>query len=227
LEAEDGEPLADFKPGQHLPIKLSIAGVDGPVSRAYSLSNAPGDMHYRITVKRTAKGVASRYLHHHIKVGDTIESHAPAGDFMVTCNLCPLVLVSAGVGITPMLSILRTVVAQAGDRRVWLVHGARDGEHHPSAKDVRSLVSTHPNIKLHVVYSHPSSGDVLNMDFLDMDYHSIGRVDGPLLSTLVNEVDAHYFVCGPTDFMADIQSDLQRRSVPLEQIHSETFGAAA
>lgn len=226
LEAEDGEPLAGFEPGQHLPIKLSVAGVEDPISRTYSLSNAPSDTNYRITVKRTENGLASRHLHQHVKVGDIIKASAPAGDFMMTCNLCPLVLVSAGVGITPMLSILRTVASQAGERPVWFVHGARDGEHHPFATEVRSLVAKHPNIKLHVVYSHPSSGNVLNMDFLNMDYHSIGRVDGALLSTLVNDTDAHYFLCGPTSFMADIQADLQRRSVPVEQIHYETFGPA-
>ncbi|MBL4671918.1 MAG: pyridoxamine 5'-phosphate oxidase family protein [Arenicella sp.] len=219
LEAEDGEPLADFEPGQHLPIKLSVAGVDDPVSRTYSLSNAPGGGHYRITVKRTAKGLASRHLHDHVEPGDMIESRAPAGDFVMTSNLCPLVLVSAGVGITPMLSILQTVAAQSGDRKVWFVHGARDTEHHPFAEEVRSLVAKHSNIKLHVAYSRPGLADVLNQD-----YHSTGRVDGDLLSSLVNDTDAHYFLCGPTGFMAGIQSDLQRRSVSIEQIHHETFG---
>jgi len=223
LEADDGEPLADFEPGQHLPIKLPVAGHDEPVSRTYSLSNAPGDSHYRISVKRAEKGVASRYLHDHVNVGDIIESNVPAGDFAMASDNSPLVLVSAGVGVTPMLSMLQAVVSQSRDRPVWFVHGARDGEHHPFAKEVRRLVAQHPNIKLHVAYSHPRSGNVLNMDFLKLDYHSVGRVDGSLLSTLVNDPDAHYFLCGPSTFMADIQTDLQRRSVPLEQIHYETF----
>ena len=222
LEAIDGEPLADFEPGQHLPIELDVTGADKPVRRTYSLSSSPSDRRYRITVKRTSKGLASRYLHDHVEPGAIIASRAPAGDFMMTCNLCPLVLVSAGVGITPMVSILRAVTEQPGDRPVWFVHGARDGDHHPLAEEVRSLVAEHPNIKLHVAYSCARPEDVLNKD-----YHSAGRVDGVLLAALVNNADAHYFLCGPTAFMADIQTDLQRRSVPVEQIHYETFGPVA
>ena len=219
FEARDGGPLSAFEPGQHLPIELSIAGVEEPVRRTYSLSSAPGVDRYRISVKRETKGLMSRHLHDNVEPGAFIESRRPAGDFMMTCNICPLVLVSTGVGVTPMLSILHSVAAESSDRRVWFVHGARDGRHHPLADEVRDLVADRPNINLHVAYSQPRPEDKIGAV-----YDSEGRVNGALLAELTQNVDAHYFLCGPTRFMADIQADLERQNVPTEQIHTETFG---
>ena len=221
FEARDGGPLAAFEPGQHLPIELSVPGLNEPVRRTYSLSSAPGDDRYRISVKREPRGLVSRHLHDHIEPGAIIESRHPAGDFMMTCNVCPLVLVSAGVGVTPMISILHTVASKNSGQPVWFVHGARDGQHHPLAGEVRDLAEDHPNINLHVAYSRPGCGDELGSD-----YHSQGRVDGALLADLVHNVDAHYFLCGPTRFMADIQAELEQQNVPADQIHFETFGPA-
>ena len=219
FEARDGGPLSAYEPGQHLPIELSIPGVEEPVRRTYSLSSAPGVDRYRISVKRETRGLMSRHLHDNVEPGAFIESRRPAGDFMMTCNICPLVLVSAGVGVTPMMSILNAVAAESSDRRVWFVHGARDGRHHPLADEVRDLVADRPNIDLHVAYSRPNPEDKIGAD-----YDSEGRVNGALLAELTQNVDAHYFLCGPTRFMADVQADLERQNVPVEQIHTETFG---
>ncbi len=219
FEARDGGPLSAFEPGQHLPIELTVPGVEEPVRRTYSLSSAPGVDRYRISVKREAKGLMSRHLHDNVEPGAFIESRRPAGDFMMTCNICPLVLVSAGIGVTPMLSILHAVAPESGDRPVWFVHGARDGRHHPLAGEVRDLVADRPNIDLHVAYSRPRPEDEIGAD-----YDSEGRVNGALLAKLIQNMDAHYFLCGPTRFMADIQADLEGQNVPAEQIHTETFG---
>ena len=219
--ARDGGPLAAFEPGQHLPIELAIPGV-GQVGRTYSLSSAPKDTEYRISVKREPNGLVSRHLHDTVEPGAIIESRKPAGDFMMTCNICPLVLVSAGVGVTPMMSILHTVAAEGGGRPVWFVHGARDGLHHPFAQEVRDLGAERQNLHVHVAYSQPRLADRIGRDF-----DSEGRVDGALLARLVQTIEAHYFLCGPTRFMADIQSDLERQRIPLERIHTETFGPAA
>ncbi len=219
FEARDGGPLSAFEPGQHLPIELSVPGVDEPVRRTYSLSSAPSVDRYRISVKREARGLVSRHLHDNVEPEAFIESRRPAGDFMMTCNFCPLVLVSAGVGVTPMMSILHAVAAESSDRRVWFVHGAGNGRHHPLADEVRDLVANRPNIDLHVAYSRPSPEDEIGSD-----YDSEGRVSGALLAELTQNVDAHYFLCGPTRFMADIHADLERQNVPAEQIHTETFG---
>lgn len=221
FEARDGGPLAAFEPGQHLPLEIYVPGIDEPVRRTYSLSNSPSDDHYRITVKREPKGLVSGHLHENVEPGAIIDSRRPAGDFMMTCNNCPLVLVSAGVGITPMLSILNAVATENSDRPVWFVHGARDGQHHPLADEVRDLASSYPNIRLHVAYSRPRPEDRIQAD-----YHSEGRVTGALLGELVGNVDAHYFLCGPTQFMANVQADLERQNIPIDQVHFETFGPA-
>ncbi len=221
FEARDGGPLAAFEPGQHLPIELSIPGIDEPARRTYSLSSSPTDERYRVTVKREPKGLVSRHLHDNVEPGTIIESRRPAGEFMMTCNICPLVLVSAGVGVTPMMSILHAVAAENRDRPVWFVHGARDGGHHPLTEEVRNLVADRPYINVHVAYSRPRPEDELGRH-----YDSEGRVNGTLLASLVKNVDAHYFLCGPTRFMADVQAALERQAVPAEQIHYETFGPA-
>lgn len=222
FDARDSGPLVGFEPGQHLPIELAIPGRAEPVRRTYSLSSAPADNHYRISVKREPKGLASRFLHDHLEPGAIIDARHPAGDFMMTCNNCPLVLVSAGVGVTPMMSILRSVAAQKSDRPVWFVHGARDGDHHPFAQEVRDLVVDRPNITVHVSYSQPGPDDRLS-EHVDVE----GRLSGDLLGKLVPHGDAHYYICGPTRFMTQIQNDLESRSIPAEQIHTETFGPVA
>ncbi|NNE22352.1 MAG: hypothetical protein HKN11_07045 [Rhizobiales bacterium] len=221
FEARDGGPLAAFEPGQHLPIELAIPGLGEPARRTYSLSSAPGTERYRISVKREPEGLVSRHLHDHIEAGAIIDARHPAGDFMMTCNVCPLVLVSAGVGVTPMMSILHAVAAGDSGQPVWFVHGARDGRHHPLANEVRDLADNNPNINLHVAYSRPGSGDTPGLD-----YHSEGRVDGALLADLVESADAHYFLSGPTRFMADIQASLEQQNVPADRIHFESFGPA-
>jgi len=222
FEAENGTTLPGFEPGQHLPIEIAIEGFDKPQRRTYSLSSAPGDAQYRISVKRVNDGVVSRHLHDHVEPGSVIGSSHPAGDFLMNCNLCPLVLVSAGVGVTPMVSILRAVTAQPSDRPVWFIHGARDGEHHPLADEVRQLDDAHPNIKVHVMYSRPRADDVEGVN-----YQGIGRVNGKLLAEKVSNTAAHYFLCGPTAFMAELQGELEVQSIPTEQIHYETFGPAS
>ncbi|MCK0104589.1 pyridoxamine 5'-phosphate oxidase family protein [Pseudohalocynthiibacter sp. F2068] len=219
FEARDGGPLPVFEPGQHLPIEFNIPGTNEPARRTYSLSSAPTDDRYRISVKREPKGLVSRYIHDAVEPGSIIESRHPAGDFMMTCNICPLVLISAGVGITPMVSILRAIVAENSNRPAWFVHGARDGRHHPFAREVRDLVADRPNIKSHVQYSRPQIEDTIGTH-----YDAKGRITGKLLAELVNNVDAHYFLCGPTPFMAQIRADLEEQSIPVEQIHHETFG---
>ncbi|WP_300013528.1 pyridoxamine 5'-phosphate oxidase family protein [uncultured Roseobacter sp.] len=221
FEARDGGPLAGFEPGQHLPIELDIPGIGEPVSRTYSLSNGPNEHRYRITVKREPKGIASRFLHDHLEPGAIINSRRPAGDFVMTCNKCPLVLVSAGVGVTPMMSILQAVAGERGNRPVWFVHGARDVQHHPLALEVRDLASSRSGITVHVAYSQPGLEDEIAVD-----YDSHGRIDGALLARLINNVDAHYFICGPTKFMGTLQADLQGRGVLPEHIHTESFGPA-
>jgi ferredoxin-NADP reductase/predicted pyridoxine 5'-phosphate oxidase superfamily flavin-nucleotide-binding protein len=219
FEAQDRGPLSSFEAGQHLPIELKVAGVETPVRRTYSLSGAPRRDRYRISVKREPKGVASRYLHDRVEPGAILKALKPAGDFLLPCSKCPVVLVSAGVGVTPMVSMLHALAAEGGERPVWFVHGVRDGAHHPLAREVRALAVRRPGIRVHVAYSRPRLDDQLGHD-----YDSEGRIDGALLVALVGDLDADFLLCGPTGFMADVQTDLERRGVPAERIHTESFG---
>ena len=221
FESRDGGPLPDFAPGQHLPIELDIPGGDEPVRRTYSLSNQPGEGRYRISVKREPQGLASRFLHDHLEPGAIINSRLPAGDFSVNCDTCPLVLVSAGVGVTPMASILLSAMRNRDKRRIWFVHGARDGKHHPLAGEVSASAAGRSNVELHVAYSRPGPDDRRGVD-----YDTRGRIDGGLLVGLVDATDAHYFLCGPTRFMAEVQADLEHRGVSPDRIHTESFGPA-
>ncbi len=219
FEARDAGPLPAFEAGQHLPIEFGVPGFEEPVRRTYSLSGAPGHDRYRISVKREPRGLASRHLHDHVELGAFLDARRPAGEFMMSCNNCPVALVSAGVGVTPMVSMLNALAAEGGERPVWFVHGARDGGHHPLAREVRDLAARRTGVRVHVAYSRPRPEDEAGVD-----YDSEGRVDGALLASLIEDVGAHYFLCGPTRFMADIQTDLERRDVPAEHIHTESFG---
>ncbi len=219
FESRDGGPLADFNAGQHLPVELEGAEQGCGVSRTYSLSNGPGQGRYRISVKRHPQGVASRCLHDRVGVGAIVSARAPAGDFILDpSSPRPVVLVSAGVGLTPLLSMLHELVGGGDSRSVWFVHGARDGRHHALANEVRDLAARAPDVRLHVAYSQPRPEDELGRH-----YDSAGRVDGALLEKLLPGLDGDFYLCGPTGFMASVQEHLEARGVPSERIRSETF----
>jgi hypothetical protein len=219
FESRDGGPLPIYEAGQLLPIELDIAGVAEPVRRTYSLSGGPSAERYRISVKREAMGLASRFLHDHVDTGTILDTRKPAGDFMMSCTECPVALISAGIGVTPMVSMLHALAGETAERPIWFVHGARDGSHHPLSREVRELAAQRPEIGTHIAYSRPRP-----QDRLGKDYDSEGRIDGALLTSLVDDPDTHYFLCGPTRFMAEIHTALEAQGVPAEHIHTETFG---
>jgi ferredoxin-NADP reductase/predicted pyridoxine 5'-phosphate oxidase superfamily flavin-nucleotide-binding protein len=219
FESRDGGPLTAFSAGQHLPVELELPEDGGRVSRTYSLSNGPGEGRYRISVKRHSQGVASRHLHDRVEVGTILSARAPAGDFLLaSASRRPVVLVSAGVGLTPLLSMLHELVARGDDRPVWFVHGARDGRHHALAQEILELARRAPNLRVHVAYSRPRAEDVAGRD-----YQAAGRVDGALLESLLPDLDVDFYVCGPAVFMASVQEALEARGVPAERIRSEKF----
>ena len=222
FESRDGGPLPDFEAGQHLPLEVRVPGRKGMQARTYSLSGAPGGDRYRISVKREPDGLVSRHLHDAVAVGAFIDARAPAGDFVLTHNARPAVLLSAGVGLTPMVSMLGAIDAEGGSREAWFIHGARDGRHHPLAREVRDRVAGNPRLRAHVAYSRPRPEDREGADF-----DSQGRVDGALVARLLPDLDAEFYLCGPTAFMAAMTADLRALGVADERIHSETFGPAA
>ncbi|MEM9011709.1 MAG: pyridoxamine 5'-phosphate oxidase family protein [Pseudomonadota bacterium] len=219
LSPADGRPVAPFEAGQHLPIELAVPGQSAKVRRTYSLSGAPRAAGYRLSIKREDQGLASRFLHDAVEVGHVIEARRPSGDFVIPCGKCPLVLASAGIGITPMLAMLHAAAGEATARPVWFVHGARDGRHHVLREEVDGLVADRPHVAHQVLYSRPSEDDRLGED-----YHAAGRLTAETLLRLNAGPGAHYMLCGPARFIADLRDGLESGGVPAAQIHFETFG---
>jgi len=217
--AADGRRLPAFKAGQHLPIDLELPGRADRLRRTYSLSGSPGDPRYRITVKREPGGAASGFLHDGVEPGMILRAGPPAGELVIGCGRCPVVLIAAGIGATPLVSMLHALVATGEDRPIWFVHGVRDGRHHPFAEEVRTLALGRPGIHVHFRYSRPLPED--------RGHDDVGRIDAELLGRLDPGPEAHWMLCGPTSFLVDIQSVLERRGVPAAQIQHESFGSAA
>lgn len=222
LASPDAGALPAFAPGQHLPLQLALPGQQQAVLRTYSLSAAADGRRYRISVKREPDGLASRHLHDRVAVGDRLNTGHPAGEFVLRDGTRPVVLLSAGVGVTPMMSMLEALAGEAEQRAVWFIHGARDGRHHPFAAAVRRLQASNPRLHVHASYSRPLPEDVPGRDH---DHH--GRVDGARLASLLPSPDVDVYLCGPLPFMSDLTGQLLRLGVPPAQIHAETFGPAS
>lgn len=220
LASANGDTLAPFRAGQHLPITLDIPDQSAKVQRTYSLSGSAADCHYRISVKRQPGGVGSHFLHDDVRVGDVIEAKPPSGDFVIPDDDTPLVLVSAGVGLTPMLAMLYEASASNSHRPVWYVHGARNGRAYALGSEVDQLVASNPKSTRKIFFSAPESTDHLGKTF-DVQ----GRITAADLLSLRAGSDAHYMLCGPLDFMTGLKNGLEAGGVPADQIRFETFGA--
>lgn len=218
LASRDGGPLPGFQPGQHLPIELRVPGHRLPATRTYSLSSAPGTGQYRISVKRMPHGVVSRYLHDCVGVGDVFNAAVPAGDFVLAAADRPVALISAGIGVTPMMSMLHQLAGDA-NRPVRFIHGARDGDHHALAAEARTLAEGLGHLSIHIAYSRPAPTDVPGRD-----YDSQGRVNIDLVERLLPGLDADFYLCGPAAFLADLTVQLECRGVPAARIRTEDFG---
>ena len=229
LTPRDGAPLPSFLPGQFLSLDLDIPGRPTPVIRTYSLSDSPNPDSYRLSIKREPApaddpdlpaGLSSSYFFDRVEVGATIRVAAPRGKF----HLDPdseraVVLLSAGVGLTPMISMLNAIVQSDGAREVWFVHGARNGREHAMGDHVRRLAAEHANVHAHVPYSQPDPGDRVGRDF-----DSIERVDLDLLKQILPFGDYDFFVFGPTPFMRSLYCGLLSLGLSESRIHYEFFG---
>ncbi|WP_299769073.1 pyridoxamine 5'-phosphate oxidase family protein [uncultured Tateyamaria sp.] len=215
LSSADDRRLPPFEAGQHLPIEVQVPGQVGVSKRSYSLSGEPGAGDgYRLSIKREDKGLVSRFFHDQIREGSFIQASQPAGDFVIPCGKCPLVLVSAGVGVTPMIAMLHAAKAANGSRPVWFVHGSRNGKEHALREDVDALLADYPAAQQQVFYSRPEDGD---------SFDKRGRITGRSLLELGVGSDAHYMLCGPARFLSEIKRDLEAGGVPASNIHFETF----
>jgi ferredoxin-NADP reductase/predicted pyridoxine 5'-phosphate oxidase superfamily flavin-nucleotide-binding protein len=226
LEPADGAGLPLFKAGQHLPIRLAVAPGTAPTIRTYTLSVAPSDGCYRISVKR--EGLVSQYLHDHAATGDEIEARAPLGDFVVDPHeIRPLVLLAAGVGITPLLAMLREVVYEGlrtrRVRQTFFIHAARTLAERAFGSELQELVERADGAVVAVrILSQPEPTAVLGND------HDVqGRIDLPLLKALLPFDDFDFYLCGPSAFAQDLYDGLRAMHIADERIHAEQFGPSS
>lgn len=232
LVPEDGGPLAPFLSGQFLPMRLDIPGQPRPLTRTYSLSDCPNPDYYRLSIKRepppkdrpdVPSGLSSNYFHDRIKAGSRIRARSPRGKFVLDAKgEGPVALVSAGVGLTPMISMLNAIVAGRSGRPTWFIHGARNGRDHAMGKHVRRAAAENDNVSVHVRYSRPERRDEAGRD-----YDSVGHVDADLLRQMLPGNDVDVYFCGPLPFMKALFNDLLARGVPVDRLHYEFFGPAS
>ena len=229
LVPEDGAPLPGFVPGQFLTLELDLPGQPRPVIRTYSLTERSNPEYYRLSIKREPapadepdlpEGLSSNHFHDQVEVGTTLRAGAPRGKF----HLDPdgeraVVLLSGGVGLTPMISMLDAIVQSDAARPVWFVHGSRNGREHAMGAHVRRLAEENENVHVHIRYSRPDPDDVEGRD-----YDSRGRIDMALLKQILPFDDFDFFICGPTPFMRSLYCGLLSLGMSESRIHYEFFG---
>jgi ferredoxin-NADP reductase/MOSC domain-containing protein YiiM/ferredoxin len=222
LDDPSGTPVPAARPGQYLTLRLQPDDAQRAVLRNYSLSGPPGAGYYRIGVKREPEGVASGYLHTRLAVGDRLDVAAPRGTFILADTPAPVLLISAGVGATPVLSMLAALAAAHSEREIWWLHGARNGHEHPYAADARTLLEPLPNVQVRIYYSRPDPDDVEGHDF-----DSQGHLTSSVLADLNPPPAAEVYICGPAAFMDEVSAGLSALGVAAASIHTEPFGPAA
>jgi ferredoxin-NADP reductase/MOSC domain-containing protein YiiM/ferredoxin len=218
LRNPDGRPLPAALPGQYVVLRLARTTGGTPLFRSYSLSGPVSTQRYRISVKVEPQGAAGTYLRQHVVVGDTLDVSSPRGSFILQPGERPLVLLSAGIGATPVLAMLHALAATRSPRQVWWLHTARDGRHHPFAAEVRRLMPALAHGHSHVCYSRPGSRDKMGEDF-----NAIGRLSRLALEKVDVPQEADVYLCGPTQFMADMKQALASMGVAPNRIHVELF----
>ena len=220
-EAPDGAPLPHPGPGQYLTLRLKFDDEKRSLLRNYSLSGPPDAGYYRISVKHEPDGAASGYLHTRLDVGAQLEIGAPRGTFILDRTDAPVLLISAGIGATPVLAMLQALAAEHSEREIWWLHGARSRRDHAFATEARRLLASLPNMQTHVCYSSPGPDDVELRD-----YDSAGRLTGSVLAELAPPRDADAYLCGPAPFMEEISAGLAAMGIDASRIHTEPFGPA-
>ncbi|HEX5303430.1 MAG TPA: MOSC and FAD-binding oxidoreductase domain-containing protein [Streptosporangiaceae bacterium] len=215
-----GASLPPPQPGQFLTVRLDVMPGAPPLLRSYSLSGAPGAGSYRISVKREEHGAASQFVHGRLRPGDRLEVAAPRGTFVLQPGERPVLLISAGVGATPVLAMLHALAASRSGREVWWLHGARSQAEEPFAGESRSLLASLARGHRHVCHSHPGPGEVPGRD-----YQTAGRLSAAVLAGLGLPADADAYLCGPAGFMAEMSAAVTDLGIDRARVHTEIFGA--
>jgi ferredoxin-NADP reductase/MOSC domain-containing protein YiiM len=220
LEPLGGDALPGFLPGQFLALKLEPPDAPAALLRSYSLATPADERGYRIGVKREDGGMGSAFLHDRVEEGHVLEVGAPRGDFTLEVDgTGPVVLLSAGVGVTPVLAMLGALARAGSERALWWVHGARNGAEHAFAAEARELLSRLPAARSHVRYSRPRPADRVGAD-----YDTAGRIDLDALLDLDVPRDADFYLCGPPAFLRELTAGILGWGAAPERIHREVFG---
>jgi ferredoxin-NADP reductase/MOSC domain-containing protein YiiM len=222
LEDPAGAPLPAARPGQYLTLRVQPDKGQRALLRNYSLSGPPGAAYYRVTVKREPGGAVSGYLCTRLTVGEQLDIAAPRGTFILDQTHDPVLLISAGIGATPVLAMLQALAQERSDREIWWLQGARNSREHPFAAEARALLASLPNARAHVYFSRPGPDDVQGRDF-----DSAGRLTASMLAKVDPPSHAEAYLCGPAAFMDEISGGLAALGIDVSRIHTEPFGPAA
>ena len=215
LEPRDPVPVGDAAPGQYVTISLPHDGEPVPRRRCYSISAVPDARSLRISVRRVGDDGVSALLHDKVGVGDEVFVGPPAGQFILdSAPPRTVALVSAGVGITPLLPMAEHLAREALGRDVWFIHAARDAKHHLFGEEARRIAGANPRIRLLTAYSRPQAGDIC---------HHRGRLDARAIAAHVPIADTDFYICGPEAFMASLSRGLADLGAAPESIRTEAF----
>jgi ferredoxin-NADP reductase/MOSC domain-containing protein YiiM len=220
LEPTDGRPLTMPLPGQFVVLRIRPEANGPAILRSYSLSDLPISTHYRITVKREPNGIASNYVTTQLRTGDVLDVSSPRGAFILGPGDLPVVLLSAGVGVTPVMAMLHALAAEATPRPVWWIHGARNRLDHTFAREARDLLSKLPRGRSHIQFSRPDATDRPGVDF-----DAVGRLSVMVLEKLGVPREAEFYMCGPAAFLDEFASGLVAWGVARDRVHTEIFGS--
>ncbi len=220
LTPTDGQPLPLCQAGQFIVLRLLVDPGKPPVLRSYSLSDLPAADHFRISVKNELNGIGSSFLCNRVREGDLLDVSAPRGTFTLRPSQSPVILLSAGVGATPVMSMLHSLAAEKSQRETWWIYGARNRADDPFAEESRSLLKQLSRGRGYIVYSKPAVTDQVGADF-----DAFGHIDTALLEKLGVSRGSDFYLCGPTSFLQSMRDGLRNWGVPIENVHAEIFGA--
>jgi ferredoxin-NADP reductase/ferredoxin len=221
MQSPDGHELSTALPGQYVVLRLQRTASGPALFRSYSLSGLPSTERYRISVKVEPNGAAGTYLKEHVRVGDALDVSSPRGSFILQSGERPVVLLSAGIGATPVLAMLYALAAARSTQQILWLHAARDREHHPFAAEVRHLMLALTHGRSYVCYSRPGSSDKMGEDF-----DATGHLSRSVSAEVGLPRDADVYLCGPTRFMADMKEALATFGVAPQRIHLEIFNGS-
>jgi len=216
----DGQQLPVFQAGQFVVLRLLVDPGKSPVLRSYSLSDLPGADHFRISVKNELNGIGSSFLCDRAREGDLLDVSAPRGSFTLRPSQGPVVLLSAGVGATPVMSMLHTLAAERSQRETWWIYGARNRVDHPFAEESRSLLKQLSRGRGYIVYSRPAAIDQVGADF-----DAPGHIDTALLENIGVSQGSDFYLCGPSSFLQNMLDGLRNWGVLAGNVHTEIFGS--